>query len=834
MQIAELIWRDLRYAGRLITQRPTYALGIIFTLALVTGASTAIFSTLYELALHRLPYPDPGRLVAIWESNRETGADHTTVAEGAFPILANVGRSFEGVGACDGGRDRPAATNELTADRLWSTDATVFIEGCSSRMFQLLGVQPILGRGFLPEEDLYRENSTGLAILSYGFWREHYGMNPDVLGTTFAVNSFGEKQEYRIIGVMPSDFEYPYPFSSVKPDFWVNFNGISSNFSSGTHLDVIARLKPGVSLNQARAELDEISSTIRKDQPKRFKDKYLHAGSLADELVRDARIVLVTLLIALGFVLLVGCANIGALLLAQAQRRRKELAVRAALGAGRAALLRLMLVETLTLAIAGGLLGLALAFAGLRLLSASLPASIYIPRFSGVPLDYRVLGAAMGLAILTALVFTVWPALRHSRPDVIEELKSGGSSGRRAGQILRPGALLLACQVALAFALIAGATLLTRSLRRFLETNDNFEPEHFMTMDVEFSNAFVSRSEHFGGIAASLYAQLEERAKAMPGVKGVAFVDQFPLYSLQNYPNGFKETGGEGAISEGFQPAEMHVVSASYFALAHCDLVRGRWFSDEDQRNTNPVAVINTEMARRYWPSRDPIGARIEPFGRITDKQLYSVVGVIEEPPRFGTGLKADPAVFLSVDQIRLNYRSVLIRTTGNPRALIVPLREAALAMAPADVTVGNVQTGNDMVSLSSARMRFTGLLLTCFSGLALLLALVGIYGLVSYATTRRTREIGIRMALGASPDRIKRMLLIETGFQAGAGILAGLGLAYLFSKSLQAMLYGISPVDPVSLLTAALAIASVALAACYVPTWRAARVDPLVALRHE
>jgi len=829
----KIIQNEIRQAFRSIVRRPAFSLGIILTLALVIGASTALFSAIYGIMLRRLPFPDPNQLVFISESNHATGTMHLGVTVGAFPIIASATQSFESVAACGLMSRVTTADDKMFSGHLWGTQESVESAACSSQVFSTLGASALIGRTFPVEEETNGANDPHFVLLNYRFWRSHFGGDPNVVGKALSLNWFGEREDFTIIGVMPEYFEFPYPFSSQKVDFWVRLFH-SPRFLPGNNLAVIARMKPGVKIGQARAELASLATRLRAEYSKYFGNEYLDIEPLQSELLRDVRTIIWVLLAALGSVLLVGCSNIGCLLLVHAGRRQKEMAVRAALGASRFALIRQMSSETLLLAVAGGALGLGLAAAGVRFIIFLLPASIYVPRLDSVALDTRILAVSAGISAMVALAFGILPALKFAKPNITEELKTSEMNPRQSVLFRRSGSVLIMFEVALALALATSTLMLTKSVRRFLATNAEYQPEHFLSLQFGFTNAYLSRTPNFDELAPVLFSQFRQKVAAMPGVRSVTFLEGFPMHSSGENDNKVKETGGEGPISESFQPCGVNAVDASYIDWARFDIVRGRWLSDSDGPKSLRVAVINSAMERLYFPKADAIGARIEPFYRNTDKvELYTVVGVVQEPKRFGTVLDAAPAIFLSMQQSP-DYRSVLIRTFGNPSALSNAVRDAALAIVPGEMMVGSIRTGEDTLSEFTARTRFLSMLLSAFSGLALLLTLVGTYALVSYDTARRTREVGIRMALGATTGRVKRMVVLGTTYPIVAGVFLGAIAAYGFAKTLSSLLYGVSPADFGSFGIGALAILIVAAAASYIPARRAARIDPLQALRHE
>jgi putative ABC transport system permease protein len=712
----------------------------------------------------------------------------------------------------------------------------------SPQFFSVLGVAPLLGRTFTASEGVAvakdnRWQSAHVAILSYAYWRQHYGASPDVIGKTITVNEFGEKSQYTIVGVMPKGFDFPYPLEPSKPDIWTNAALIQTSLG-GNDLEVVGRLKAGVSVAQAQAEINTIADRIRAQYPKDYKDEGVNVVPLSSELTRNVRSILWVLLAAFGFVLLIGCANVGNLLLVRAVSREKEMAIRATLGAGRLALIRQMLAEAMLLALAGGALGLLLAYGSLRAFLALLPQSIYIPRLDSVALDTRMLVLAAAFSVIAAAVFSVLPSLRLARPDLNETLKSGSARKSSPGHsvLRRPGSVLLVVEVSLALVLLTGALLMLRSMQKLLAVNGQFQPERLLSMHIVIDNAYLnSLPENDNDSVRIKFEQFEQRVAALPGVEGVALTNSFPPVAHQHSWNQFKADSGSGRIAQGFEPADYKVVTPAYFDMMGMRILRGRWFADSDTPGSLPVAVINEAMAKTYWRDSDPLGVKVQPWLRDTDNKIsYEIVGIIHEPKEFGTGETPLPAVYLDYAQVPLPHLSVIVRTRANPVGIASAMRNAASQIVPGHMFVGQVQTGDELISESSAQPRFTAQLLTAFSTLALLLAVVGIYGLISYYTSQRTHEIGIRMALGAQRGDVMRLVLREGMLLTGLGIMAGVAMSYWFGRTLSSLLYGVSPADPVTFIGVSVLLTVVALMACYIPARRAMKVDPMVALRYE
>ena len=837
LPLLETFVQDLRFALRMLRKSPGFTVVAVLTLALGIGANTAMFSVLYGLVLRPLPYADSSRLVMLWDSNRKTGAKHTPVVYGSFSILRSQAKGFEEMAAFG---PMTSSRDDLFADRVWGTEERVAVSAVSPQIFSVLKVTPLLGRTFTASEGVrILQNDewqfAHVAILSYSFWRQHYGANPDVIGKTLDLNGLGLRTQYTIVGVMPNGFDFPYPMDASKPDLWVNF-AFANEFVSGNFPRLVGRLKPGVNLEQAQAEVNTIADRIREQYPKYYKDEYVSVVPLSTDMIRDVQSMLWVLLAAFAFILLIGCANVGNLLLVRAVSREKEMAVRATLGASRSALVRQMLAEGMLLAFAGGALGLLLAYGSLRGLVALLPQSIYIPRLDSVALDARILVFAALLSILAAGVFSVLPSLRLAQPNLNETMKSGSTrkSSPTRSVLRRPGSVLLVVEVSLALVLLTGALLMLRSMQRLVAVNSQFQPERLLSMEVNVDNAFWM-SHQSGDEIRILFEQFEQRMAATPGVEAVALNDGLWLIPHSRGLQEFEADGGGGPIAEGFQPADLHIVTPGYLDMMDLRLLRGRWLADSDGNKSLPVAVINEAMAERYWPDRNPLGLKVQPKNRRTEGKIwYTIVGVVHEPKRFATGDAPQPAVYVPYSQIAVSTVTVIVRTAANSKGMAAAMRSAALHMAPGYMFVGQVQTGDELISESSAIPRFTSELLTAFSGLALLLALVGIYGLISYYTSRRTHEIGIRMALGAQRQDVMRLVLKESMLIVGLGVAIGVVAAGAFARTLESLLYGVAATDIDSFAASVAVLVIVALAACYIPARRAMKVDPMVALRYE
>jgi putative ABC transport system permease protein len=764
----------------------------------------------------------------LWDSNPKAGEEHVPVMEGAFAMLLDDTQVFEGMA----GFSLPMPKESLYPEKLWGTEESVSIAGSTMELFSLLRVAPILGRTFDASE-MILWSSPRVAILSDSFWLRHYGGSRDVIGKTLDLNGFGVETPATVVGVMPQGFDFPYPLSPEKPDLWVNIPHRAPSFLPGSQSMVLARLKNGTTIQQAQADVDTVAARIRQQYAKYFADETIQVVPLQSELIQNIRPMMWVMLGAAGCLLLIGCANTGNLLFARAVSRQRELGIRAALGAGPAALVRLMLTETLLLAGAGGILGSFLAHWSHRALARIVPPSIYVPRLDSVAHDFRLLILTAGILVVVAAGLTVIPCLRLRRPSLDETLKLAGP-GLQVGRSfrLRSGSFLLVSQVSLALALLVGTVVLGESLERLLEANRAFQPDHLLVADVGFSNAAFRSTPNFREREPSLYHPFEERIKSLPGVQSVALADHFPFASGGDYR--FK-ADGTGLISENFQPADQHLVSPGFLEIMNLKLVRGRWLAETDTLQSSLVAVINQAMADRYWPHSDPLGRNLWPMFRFTSKNvLYTVVGVVQEPKRFGAGDRPQPAVYQTIDQVSPPFFSVLIKTAGDPRAIASVVRSAAIEMQPGQTVAGRIRTGGEVVSEATAKLRATAVLLSSFTLLALLLAALGVYGLVSYHTSLRTHEIGVRMALGARPPDLLRMVFREGMALVAVGTLIGLALSFGLSRILRSLLYEAPVIDIRALSAATVVFLVVALVAIYIPAHRATKVDPMVVLRYE
>jgi putative ABC transport system permease protein len=815
--------RDVRYGARSLRKSPGFTIVTIATLALVIGANTAIFSAFYGLVFRHLPYTNSEQLVMMWNSNRRTGLEHVNAL-----WLRNYDMLAKNLdGAAIVSLDMTLYWSQVT--KLWGTQQSIEQVACSSDFFHLLKVTPLLGRTFRPADDA--EKAPNVAILSARFWKEHFGGSPNVIGKTLSLNRFGVRGDLTIIGVMPEYVEFPYPLVPRQPDFWVNQPiGDQAYFNP-----IVARLKSGVSLRAAETEMNTILQSLPRGTIGVHEGDTIQVVSLGSELIRDVRSMLWVLVAALGFVLLIGCANVSNLLLVRGFVREKEFALRTALGAQRTTLIRQLFIEALLLAVCGGFLGFVLSYWGLRGFVALLPPTLHVPRFEETAIDPSVLAITAAVSMMAALLFGMFPTMRLGRINLNNTLKSGAATGHSGGSVLRrPGSLLLVGEIALALVLLAGTALLTQSFGKLLSTNARFQPEHLLTMDVEVSLSSDAEEK----LLNSEITQFTHTIAALPGVRLAAFANPFPFFDPFAE---FQVVAGGGRIAQSRQPGEMLSVTPAFFEMLGYELQQGRSFSDNDTENSPRVAVINEEMARMFSPDINPIGLSLARKHTAGADDNYTIIGIVKEPPRFASGERAKPTAYDSLTQDQRSVpppvvygSNLLIRTQGDPRSIVSMLREIVPKSFVGLTSLSTIKTGDDLISESTARLRFTTMLVSVFSAVALLLALIGIYGLISYYTAQRTREIGIRMALGATPTSVLKLVLQEGMALILFGTAIGIAAAYAFGRGLASMLYGVHPGDATALLGSAVLFFAVASLAFYIPARRAMRVDPLVALRQE
>ena len=822
--------QDLRYGARMLLKKPSFTLIAIITLALGIGANTAIFSVVNAVLLRPLPYKDPAQLAILWERKSLRGFERNSVAGHEYPEWKRQNHVFEEMAAItwSGGVHNLTGTGD---------PAVVYGPRVAAEFFSVMGVQPILGRTFQPEED--QAGANRVVILSYSLWQNRFGGEPGVIGRNITLND----QSYSVVGVMPSQFQYPpNPLTGEGPQLWTPIAEPIYLYRGRHFLGVIARLKAGVTLMQAQSDMNTIAARLEREQPADNTGHGINIVALHGELVKDVRRSLLILLGAVGFVLLLGCANVANLLLARAAGRQREIAIRTALGAGRFRLMRQLLTESLLLALLAGGIGLMLSYWLLDLLVVSSP--VAIPRLVEANIDGRILAMTTGLSLLTGVLFGLAPAFQTSRVNVNtalkEEARTSGSPGR---QWVRN--LLAATELALAVVLLIGAGLMMRSFARLLKVDPGFSPENVLSMDVALPNTRYQQAHQ----KAQFYEQVFERIKALPGVQSVGAINGIPLGGTDSSLMFAVE--GRPDARPGEEPsAQYRIVSHNYFSVMRIPLLKGRFFQPADARvalplirwypqqpfparfdepQAPPAVVINEALARRYWPDEDPVGKRI----RVIFSPWLTIVGVVGNTRQMRVDSEPEPELSLLDLQEPQGQMTLVIRTAGDPSDLAAPVRQQIWGL-DRNLPVTNVRNLSELFSHSVAQRRFNAILLSIFALVALLLATVGVYGVMNYSVAERSHEIGIRMALGAQAGDVVRMILRQAFKLTLIGMTIGVATAFALTRLMSGLLYEVPTTDPATFILIPLLLAGVTLLASFIPAWRAARVDPLVALRCE
>jgi putative ABC transport system permease protein len=802
---------DLRYALRMLVKTPGFTAVAVVTLGLAIGANTAIFSVVNAVLLRPLPYPHSEQLVRVFGSQPQLALAPSSPAN--FLEWKDENQVFERIGTYVG-----QGFNLLGGDK----PERVIGARVSADLLQLMGVQAALGRLFTNDED--QEGRGQVVILSHDFWRSRFGGDANTVRQTITLND----QSYTVIGVMPAGFAFP----STRTQAWVPiaFNAAERKTRDTNFIDVVARLKPGVSIEQARANMNAVARSQAERYPKTNTGVGVKVVSLREHIVGDVRPMLVVLLGAVAFVLLIACANVANLLLARAATRQREMAIRGALGASRSRVVRLLLTESVLLAVVGGAVGLLLAIWSLDLLVSLKPANL--PRLAEIGVNRTVFLFTLTVSVVTGLLFGVAPALQVSKMDLNEGLKESSRGGTDSPRRHRVRALLVVSEVALSLVLLVGAGLMIRSFSRLLAVDPGFKADHVLTAFVSLPvSKYPKREEQ-----TAFFDRLLERLRNAPGVSAAGLVTDIPLYGGSS--TGF-DVEGHPEAAPGTRPmTEYRLINSDYFAAMGMKLVKGRAFSRYDNEAAPSVVIINETMAARYFAGEDPIGRRLYLSG--DPKDLREIVGVVGDVRNYGVDAEVKPEVYVPFLQSAPNYLSgvvsamtIVVRSAIEPTALAAALREQVQALDK-DQPVSEIRTMEWYLADSMAQRRFNMFLLGAFAGLALVLAAVGIYGVIAYTVTQRTHEMGIRIALGAKGGDILRLVFGNAMTTTLIGIALGLGAAFPLTRLLRSLLYQVSPTDPVVFAAIPLLLLSVAVIATYLPARRATRVDPIQALRTE
>ena len=814
--------QDLHFGLRMLCKSPGFTAVAVLTLALGIGANTAIFSIVDAVLLRPLPFRNPSRLVMLWEGIPEIGFPKVTDSAPDILFYEHEQKSFESVGAfqneeldISGGTGEP---ERIAAARAFAS------------LFPLLGISPLIGRTYTDAEDKSRAT---VVLLSYGLWQRRYGSNPNIVGETVDLN----RVPYTVLGVMPKGFVFPLAtlqYNDTPADVWVPMAFTKEELTGwGNHFNnsVLCGLKPGVTLVQAQAEANLIAGRLLQQYPadllKAFPNSHVHLilSPFHEEVVGSVQTLLLVLLAAVGLVLLIACANVATLLLSRATSRSKEVAIRTALGASRGRLIRQMLTESLVLAIAGGAIGVLIAFWGTKGLLSLVPSSIPLP--PAVSMGGSVLGFVAAICCLTAVVFGVAPAFQISAISLQGSLQEGGRSGTPGQARRRLQGIFVTAEFALALVLLIGAGLLVRSFAKLLSTNPGFRPDHVLTMNVPLPLSAYPKAAQ----VREFYEQALQRISALPGVKFDGIATDVPLNGNEH-----------DAVQVEGKPGKMPAVTVSwvfgdYFSTMGIPNLRGRGFTPEDRAGSQNVALISEGAAKTLWPNHDALGKRFTVAGG-----LQVVVGIVTDVNDGALSDKAQPHVYIPYLQTpdmffagdnQLRAMNIAVRTAGEPVAATSAVT-AQIHSLDSNLAISKIQTMDQDVSESVAAPKFNTFLLGIFSLAALFLAAIGIYGVLAYTVAQQTHEIGVRIALGAQRRDVMRLVLAQGARLALVGIVLGLLAAFGLTRLMASLLYGVRASDPLTFATVSAVLFGVALLACYIPARRAMRVDPMVALRYE
>ncbi|HEV3218449.1 MAG TPA: ABC transporter permease [Candidatus Acidoferrales bacterium] len=812
----ERFWQDLRYSLRLMRRNPGFTAIAILTLALGIGANTAIFSIVNAIFLRPLPFPDSNRIYVVRRANNQIGGP--SLSYPIFLAWKEKKSSFEALGLV-----RWTGNVNLTAG---GEPERVLSMGLTSEMFTVLGVQPTLGRGF--QEDESKLGAPRVVILSDSLWRHKFSADPQIVGKAVNVNNISRV----VVGVMPENFELPLP-GARDVQIWLSSQvPASSQDASYGGLLSFGRLRPGVTPAQAEVGLTPVLQTLQQQFPKMIgAQETAWLQPMRQYISQGAGTTPLLLLGAVGMVLLIACANVANLLLARGAARRREIAVRVALGAGRGRLVRQLLTESVLLALLGGLAGILICYASFQYILSLVPPGLsHVGQFS---LDLNVLFFALFLSALTGVVFGLVPAMEASTVDFQLSLKEGASgsgSSRKRGKLR---SALVVSEVALSLVLVIGAALLLNSFSRLMHVEPGFDIHSTLTFDVGLPAELAAAQPK----AIATLDALAQRLSALPGVEMVSYASAVPLgEDLEDYL--FSIETGDAARKQESNDAQFRIISPDYFKTLGIPLVRGRLFSVTDAAGAEPVILINRKMANYFWNGEDPVGQLIwigKPMGPASAEPApRRIVGIVEDIRELSLSDAAEPTMYIPYEQKPgVDETHFMIRAGQDPLSLAPGVRNSLHEILPSE-PVGSIETLDHVIASSLKSRRFDAILLALFGAIALLIATVGVYGVISYSVAQRTNEIGIRMALGATRGRVMGMVLGQGLRLALAGVVVGLAASFWLTQLLRELLFGVKPTDPATFIGVSVVILGVALAACWIPARRATRVDPIIALRYE
>lgn len=815
-------WGDVRYGWRILRRNPVFAGVAVATLAIGIGANAAIYSMVHAVLLQPLPFPRSDRVLLIWETDANRSVERGVATPAEYLEWRETNHSFQQLAAY-GARSVTVQVNG-EPKQVWQSLT-------SANFFRLFETRPVLGRDFTANEEI--PGHAQVALLSYHFWQERYGGDQHVLGQSITLSG----TPYTIIGVLPQGFA---PFGGADYlDVWSPYTFDRSHFDRDDHeLVVIGRLRDGVSVRHAQAEMETIQTRMKREYPTVDPENGIRVVRMIDDLNRSVSGALLLLWASVGLVLLIACANLANLMLARAAGRAREIAVRSAIGAGRLRIVRQLLTESGTLALAGGALGIVVGYASLKLLLRAAPAASTVAEITrGVPIRMNepVLAFTVLVIFASGFIFGLAPAVHASRCSLREALKEGGrgsSDGRQSGKLR---SLLVIAETALSLILLVAAGLLIRSFVRVTSTNLGFDPSHVLTAQVQLPEAQYKSPAQIAGFYQSVF----ERLAAMPGVQSASGVNYLPMTSWSVYRD--FDIAGRPVPPPGQQFTSQYcVVEPNYLRTMHISLIEGRDFAPSDNEGSTGVVLINRVLQEQYWPNENPIGKQIRihpapgtPYEAETHADWLTIVGVARSTRDWQLGDELRPMLYLPASQKPTRIMRLVLRTAGNPTGAAAALR-SAVEEAGGGVPVAFVTSMEALYRASIAPRRMNAILLGILAAIATLLAAVGIYGVVAYGVSQRTHEIGIRLALGATPGDVHRMILAEGMARTAIGLAIGIAGSLWLVRYLQSQLYGVSDRDPLTFVCVSAGLGLVAAAACYIPARRATRIDPLEALREE
>jgi len=803
------LWQDLRYGLRMLMRSPGFTLVAVLALALGIGANSAIFSVVNTVLLRPLPYKNPDALVMVWDEQTYLGFPKDTPSPANFLDWREQNTVFEGMAAI-----AQRSFNLTGAGEPERFDG----RRVSANLFSLLGVEPQLGRAFTVDED---KPGSHVVILSHSMWQRRFGGDATIIGRALNLNG----EAYTVVGVMPRSFQFP----TQQDQFWVPiaFSADEASERGSHYLEVIARMKPGVTLQRARAEMSTIAARLEKQYP----EQNMRIGSvvtaLHEEVVGNIKPALLILLGAVGFVLLIACANVANLLLARAAVRQKEISLRLALGASRTRLIRQFLTESVLLAGLGGIVGLLCSLAGIRVLKRFIPDTI--SQVQEINIDSKVLFFTLLVSLAIGFIFGLAPAMQASNFNLNEALKEGGRDSGASVRGNRIRALLVMAEVAVSFVLLIGAGLLINSFFHLRALDPGFRVDHLLTAKIELSELKYPDKER----RAPFYNELLRRVSTLPGVESAAVAGNLPF----TYNGDSMVIAIEGRADP---PPDQRLdvvyraIGPGYFSTMGIKMVQGRDFNEQDKSDSVQAVVISEKTARHYWPGENAIGKRLKPGLTTSEGPWREVIGIVKDTRQ--NDFVAPPKMQMYFVHTQINSfapNALAVRTSINPLSLATSVRNAVWEIDK-DQPVSNIRSMDEIVSEAVARQRFSTLLLGVFAGLALVLAAVGIYGVMSYSVAQRTREIGIRMALGAQRSDVLKLTIANGLKLVGTGLIIGLAAAFALTRVMASLLFGVSATDPITFVTISLVLMSVALVASYIPALRATKVDPMVALHYQ